>query len=564
MEMFPSRLSSETKSPGEKEVFKRFAECKTLDFWIVLHSLAMKQDFLDGETEADFVVLAPGIGILCLEIKACNSVKYDGTYWQLGNKTETRGPFKQADNAKWRLLKELEQAGIPKGQVPVFSGVWFTEISAKDIPQSIERYSDQTLCAEDLDGSIAETITKFMKTGRSRLSASFPPGAPSPETLQAAVNRLRPRFEATQHPPRLEKQIKDFTDHALEIQLVTYAATQEHRAVVIDALAGTGKTFLACQFARHAALRDEKVLFICHNRLLADFLKRNLAEFLNVTVTTMTGLLWDLADIQNEDLRFADLESSWWTVDLPKLALASIAREGLENEYDSIVVDEAQDLGHKSWLEILDVLLDGGFANCKKALVVGDFSNQDLFVDGTKAKQIFEEQLVSPISYSQAFQVNCRNPFRVGLWLAHEIDMTPTWNDFRRQDTTGRPLIIHDVYSDSDIEKAAENEIRKQIKKYPADQVVVLSAQAHRLKEFMQGADISACHVKESIKDRVRYGSPFEFKGLEALCVILVEFMQDNPKIRETFYVSSTRTLGDFSAIISKKKLDSIRKAAHD
>jgi hypothetical protein len=53
----------------------------------------------------------------------------------------------------------------------------------------------------------------------------------------------------------------------------------------------------------------------------------------------------------------------------------------------------------------------------------------------------------------------------------------------------------------------------------------------------------------------VRWGSVHEFKGLEALAVILVEFDSLNSNLRETFYIGATRSIYDFSFVIPSQKI---------
>jgi hypothetical protein len=564
MMLLPERLSPETKSPGERQVFRLLKDSTSLDAWFGLHSLGIKQDFLDGETEADFLILAPELGILCLEIKACKTLGFDGTNWHLGNKTETRGPYKQASNAKWRIMNELERAGIDMRQVPVVSGVWFTEISVDEIPKSIERYSHETLCAEDLSRDIEKVLTEFIRAGRNSLTHNFPANVPTHPILERIVELLRPRFTARQHPSRLKQEIEEYASQALNEQLLAYSAVNEHRSVVIDALAGTGKTFLACQFAREAAIRDERVLLLCHNKLLAGHLQDNLKSFRNIKVDTVTGLMAETAIGGGNHISFGDKDPRWWSEELPQLALSACADIGDDQLFDSVVFDEAQDIGEESWLKFVDALLRGGLESCERVLVLGDFSNQDLFTSGFNSKEKFVSAIGAPVVYTNAFRVNCRNPIRVGQWVSAHLGLEPNWADFRRQDSNGRPRMITDVMSDEDVRRSAELEIRDAAGKYPLEDIVVLSAQPSTLEDLILKMKMPATKLSHPKTNRLRYGSPFEFKGLEALCVILVEFMGPNSKLRESFYVSSTRTLGDFSAIVPKVKLDQLRGAQND
>ena len=68
--MIPSQLPTDCKSPGERSLFPRFKNDPDTAGWIVLHSLGVAKHPKRIEGELDFVVIVPGAGILCLEVKA--------------------------------------------------------------------------------------------------------------------------------------------------------------------------------------------------------------------------------------------------------------------------------------------------------------------------------------------------------------------------------------------------------------------------------------------------------------------------------------------------------------
>lgn len=47
---------------------------------------------------------------------------------------------------------------------------------------------------------------------------------------------------------------------------------EEQNSAVINGAAGTGKTMIAVEKARRHSINGEKVLFMCYNRLLCDYL----------------------------------------------------------------------------------------------------------------------------------------------------------------------------------------------------------------------------------------------------------------------------------------------------
>src|SRR5512139_3208180 len=113
--MLPLHIGDDNPSPAERELFEEFRDACP-DDWTVLHSLDVAQRWKDRPFgEADFVVLVPGAGILCLEAKSYVYRDADGM-WHYGPHEPgvARSPFDQANGAMWEILDWLEKRGAPK------------------------------------------------------------------------------------------------------------------------------------------------------------------------------------------------------------------------------------------------------------------------------------------------------------------------------------------------------------------------------------------------------------------------------------------------------------------
>ena len=78
--MLPSYLSPEVINRGEREIFKLLADSPGTEDWIVLHSLNVPKHLARPHHEIDFVVVAPGHGIFCLEVKS-GDIKRESGIW---------------------------------------------------------------------------------------------------------------------------------------------------------------------------------------------------------------------------------------------------------------------------------------------------------------------------------------------------------------------------------------------------------------------------------------------------------------------------------------------------
>ena len=106
-------------APGEQSVYRKLAEDQTTDDWIVLHSLNIAEHVRNPEGEADFVVIAPELGLLVIEVKSHEHFTFDNGVWKLGTQAPTtRGPFKQASDAMYSIRKDLLKKKIDLRSIP--------------------------------------------------------------------------------------------------------------------------------------------------------------------------------------------------------------------------------------------------------------------------------------------------------------------------------------------------------------------------------------------------------------------------------------------------------------
>ena len=75
---------------------------------------------------------------------------------------------------------------------------------------------------------------------------------------------------------------------------------EDQKVAVINGAAGTGKTMIAAEKARRHALNGEKVLFLCYNARLKDYLARNYGHE-NIDYLTIAGLACKLCRTSQPD-----------------------------------------------------------------------------------------------------------------------------------------------------------------------------------------------------------------------------------------------------------------------
>ena len=170
--------------------------------------------------------------------------------------------------------------------------------------------------------------------------------------------------------------------------------------VAIAGCAGSGKTFLAAEKARRLAAQGFRVLVVVFNVLLAEHLRRGLADEPNITVRAFYGLCREVAEAAG--LEIADEpepgeEGEYYT------GLAAAFAEHAElmaGRYDALIVDEGQDVAADWWLPLQILLVDPD----RSPLYVFFDDNQKLFPVPTGLPFLEE-----PFQLT----VNCRNTRRI-------------------------------------------------------------------------------------------------------------------------------------------------------
>ena len=96
--------------------------------------------------------------------------------------------------------------------------------------------------------------------------------------------------------------------------------------------------------------------------------------------------------------------------------------------------------------------------------------------------------------------------------------------------------------------------------KFTPDQIVILSPQKSKLEELIGKIKLSLTDIRSPKPGHIRWGTVQEFKGLEALAVVLIEFEGENAVLQESFYVGATRSIHDFIFFLPQVKVTELTK----
>ncbi len=390
--MYPMKVEAQAQC-GEQSVYEELSRLP--DDWVVFHDCWQhyrhEQEYINYE--ADFIVLVPRLGIVCIEVKDwAVPVRIEQGEWQHLHHGEWRGmgrkrsPLNQAFLASKELARGLRRRGIftPYGRYEVRC----LAILLNQVPPGMEQ-------------PIREDAAILRQSGDPALDTLYICGR------DALCHGLRERMESLfiynndSMTPELMREVVNFLAPSLlfKLDVASYTAVMERAAapvhqllpmldgsrggILVEGCAGSGKTVMACAEAARlaaafeAAGSEERILLLCFNRQLAAALadspqlaRWTQGETPRIDISTLHAFAID------RYLRPQGLEHLLNTASgdiLSTEAVQAVAQQ-LEPRYAAIFVDEAQDFRRDWWdAIILRLLLPGG-----RLRVFAD-TNQNLF-----------------------------------------------------------------------------------------------------------------------------------------------------------------------------------------
>lgn len=579
--MIPPVLDEQnTPSPGERSVFRLLESAPGTEDWTVLHSQRLARVKRKAQGEADFVVLVPNKGLLVLEVKAHRVISREDGVWLFGsNRERGEDPLEQASKAMHSIRTELRQA-LPASAnaVLVANAVVFTHVVGSR--RSPEWRPSQLIEADEVTSELLpKAILRALDDeadhlGRQGIAVpGDTEGSHLPSGLiEAIVDTLRPKLDLVISWSAWRAQ---HTDRLLSLTRQQYSALDllsRNSRVLFEGPAGTGKTVLAIEAARRALDRGDRVLVVCHNRPLAQNLAAAFKDHPreeDLEVGTLHSFLLQLTGVKRPPDDNA--AHSFFTHDLPELALEFVMSSGRFDRqgrgFDTIVIDELQDLANDAHLQLLPELLRTP-AGTGRILAFGDLENQAFFESrNVEEIRLSVSSALGPGLVTGTLTANCRNTKRTVELVESIVDVSPPYTD--------------------QLGEESPEPVFKPVSEYPAQELVVLLDQLEA--KGVSPSDIAvltlagsrvalASRVTEPRwRDRLKDGSAglnkrdvlatsvFRFKGLERPVVILTDGDAADPVTnQEAWYVGLTRSTAETIVLIDAKTRDTLLRLQFD
>jgi plastocyanin len=195
-----------------------------------------------------------------------------------------------------------------------------------------------------------------------------------------------------------------------------------NKRVFFNGPAGTGKTLLAVEQVRRMLLAGKKVLLVCFNIYLGKMLQLEVNKYdadASSWAGTLHGYFFDvikrsglLSELEKKRSKVAD--NQFYAELCPEYFKKAVEIVDLPR-FDCLVVDEAQDLLCENYVDSLENVISGGFAE-GQWYIFYDSNNQEKLYN--KYDPDLVEKLKSAGAAEYSLDLNCRNTENVAIHTA--------------------------------------------------------------------------------------------------------------------------------------------------
>lgn len=547
--MHPNVAPEQIIHGSERDVYVALRD-QLPDSYRVVHSLPWLRPERDGidtplrEGEADFVIFHPDYGLLVLEVKGGEEMFARGQQWfrKLSKHDKPiTNPFEQARRNMHALTDAIEErtGGRLKCNKYVYSyAVVFPHGRATGLlPLDV---ADRILIDVDRMPELERLIEKAFR--------AFPQNIGKLQRAEfiEMLDVLLPRFQILRP---LSPQIDASREKLIELtenQALAFRGLFCNPQLLIEGVAGSGKTLLAIERALAFAREGTRCLFVCYNKELAHWIREQLAcdfdraevaklvdvyhfHALAAELAAESGLPFDIPSSFAEQRQFWDEEAA---------SILEAASDSLfamtESRYGALVVDEAQDFAELWWYALFPLV-----QNAENGLI---------FVFMDLAQSLREQASPPPFHFPARFilNVNCRNTKRIAQLSAELVALktlspagTPTGVDVRMLRAAAPSQQIGLV----------SNELRRLLETEKlVPQQIVLIGPAARDRGSLKGLnEVAGARIVTSAAEwragkGVLCSTARSFKGLEADVVIVYDLAALTPGFTPAdLYVACSR-----------------------
>lgn len=493
--------------------------------WTVFHSypwLSNRSGRME-QGETDFILLHPR-GLLLLEVKG-GRIAYDcDTREWAQNHHGMKDPFDQARRGMHLLWSQIGESDFVRGYSVAFPDCRFMGSLPPGVLRTI------LLDAEDLT---------HLETRLLRMLSDWGEGRPAPTKMEADRIRktLLPRCQFIPDLRHAVAEEERVLHKLTQTQIDTLTGLFSMDRVLIQGVAGSGKTLLGLQRAMDLAQQGMRTLFLCYNKNLAQDLRASQArenlEFL--TFHEVCHRSCEQAGVAFEVGENAD----WWQTTPPELLMEALDRRP-DLRYDAMLVDEGQDFRSTWWIATLSLLKS---------------DNAPCYIFYDPEQNIYKTELDLPqLAGRFGLRQNCRNTQQIArsCQLLQESK-----RDWQTHGPEGRPPQIEVAADPQAALKLIQRHLRELVGNLTPGAVAVLSPYSRSKSVCVEMDTVTTDLASWRRGEAPLFSTIRSFKGLEASAILLVDVPEFDEKAatKTDVYVALTRAKSELRIITSNPAL---------
>ena len=413
------------------------------DEWQAWHSVRWDNDTKMHSGEADFLLFNPNLGFVVIEVKGGIISVEDNKFFTTNTRTRKKflikDPFHQAEGSMHHILNfYIEKAKKDPNSIELLKddrffplnfafAVFFPDCQFKQKFETLQYSFDKIFDESDLedhkewqkiDSSVKSPLEKFLiylldqykhfRVKKPKIFEFFP------KLVGSNISRyisLKKYYEVREQELEEVNQVQDFLLNVLSVK----------NRCIFRGSAGSGKTFIAMKKALRNYNGKQRTLFLCFNSELRNSVRDYLCSKIGKPYQKIQGLI-DIFSIHSfilnlNKMMFDSDTQRKLAADLSNFSYKSFADKIKENInriplsilYDTILVDEAQDIDSNLW-EIFTCLLKDQdhsflyvFYDEQQALFLKDFSPNAFGMDEERDLMVLNR--------------NLRNSVEIANWL---------------------------------------------------------------------------------------------------------------------------------------------------
>ena len=499
--------------PSEKAVWIELMRQLPADA-AVIHSLKILDS--NREYEMDFVVLIPDVGVTVIEVKGGKVTPNEDDTFTQKDATDSREiePMVQAQQNVHELKRFLGQ----KSSIQHFSARPAVVFPYSSISMS---YSRPTIPRDSIHDELdllqlGDRITKDM------LNHHFRPSALEVRAILNALSvPLSTQKSLSQLGSERDTRITELTEQQYAILDLCVAMPK----FSILGSAGCGKTYIAIEQARRRALAGDRVLFLCYNYGLSEYIRKRFDSIPETERPTTIGTLHSLGNKWSMPYDRGTSDDFWDSL-LPALLVDHLKSMATELKYDTVIIDEAQDFHADWWSVVIGALKD---ADTGRIYAFGDIR-----------QGIFRQATDIPLKESKLhLDKNLRNSLPIAELAALCVE-----EPLQLSGLDGPPVKWVDCEND-DPEAAANREVERLLSEgwNPGDICVLTTGSRHQIqKSEGEGALSRPYWEKYFTQESIYHCTIGGFKGLERRAVIIaMNGWKEPDRKKDILYTGVTR-----------------------